>query len=138
MRFILFLLGIVLISGCATTLPETTSGIMRSDKKPREQAVELYHQAQKCWERDCGLFGDGVYIETRIDLRGILIQAKRFCSDISVKGYFAEIIVNPHEEGSSVQVREGGYYNPVSEVSIIPEVRQWVSGSLDCITNKDD
>jgi len=135
-RIVVLILVIMNLISCATIKPYTESGMMHSNKEVNTLAKELNLQANKCWAREWGWFGDGVEVDTRINLRGFIIEARRYAPDIGLgRKPFAEIVINEEDSSSVVQVIENGF-NPVSDDSIIPEVEQWLLGDLSCITDK--
>lgn len=136
MKKISVILFTLLIVSCASIPPKAITGEISSKIEPIELSFYLEKQAQKCWGREWGWFGDGVIIDTRIDFRGRVIEALRYAPDIGLRPAFIELVVVQSGTGSEVSVVEGGRFNILSEVSMVPEVRQWINGNQECITEK--
>ena len=137
MKKSLVVLTTYFLVSCTNVKPLTESNLIPSTMALKPLANLLYKQAAKCWERPGGMFGDGVELDTRINQKGFIIEASRYAPDIGLgRKPFAEIILNKRNNQTVVKVVEQGF-NPVSEdVSITPEVKQWITGNYDCITNK--
>lgn len=114
-----------------------TQGSLLSKDTPDTLFINLHNLAVKCWEREWGWFGDGVVIKTQATVvSGNIIEARRYASDIGTRQPFIEITLIEHNNGTKVEIIEGGDHNPLTSKSLAPEITSWVNGSSKCTTNK--
>lgn len=95
----------------------------------------VYQMSKQCFEKDYGLFSDGVLVKAQKNHQTGKITFHRFSIDIGL----TEPFITLNFANNQIEVTEGTYecsYNGCVEFNIKNEIEHWLSGSKTCIYQK--
>lgn len=109
-------------------------GRLQSDSDAKSTARLIYDTAKKCWEKENTFWSNGITVENRVELDGIVITAwyMRYHNVPIVEA--AIITISEAGSGSTISVREAKIGN--KNMNLASDIPRWLSGDQSCRTLK--
>ena len=120
----------LVLSGCAGK--PVVTGKLESAQQDRVVAQQIYDTAKKCWDRSWNIFQDGVIVENRVEITGIVISATRHAPDVGRLRPFVRVTVKQGANGKSQIEIEEVKFEGLSGDDWAKDVRRWVNGDQRC------
>ena len=130
MRYPFVIATLIFVCGCVS--PPVETGRFKVEKPERDLAKEIFALAKKCWAKEFGFFsGDGIVVENRVELDGVVITARRSAPDLGAQEPFMRVTVSEGAGGADVQMEEGDYAL-ASKKNFSADVSRWIQGDQTC------